>query len=66
MSGVCPACRWDAAEASQEISTPADVDEGSFAERYRGTEYHQLATGIQEVHQGPERTRLLVGAGLDR
>ena len=63
-SGICPACRWDAALASQVTATAPTEDDGSFTERYRGTEYHHLMATINASEEGPGRTRLLLLVGL--
>jgi hypothetical protein len=63
-SGICPACRWDAALASHVTATAPTEDDVSFSERYRGTEYHHLMATINESEEGPGRTRLLLVVGL--
>jgi len=62
--GVCPACRWDMAVAAQTEANEPEPDDGSFTERYRGTEYHHLMASLQEAEDGPGRTRLMLGVGL--
>ena len=61
-TGICPACSWDRSWAAAQPA-PEPPMEGSFSERYYGSQFAAMPANLETGESGMARGRLFLIVG---